>query len=224
MAAVFGDVASAVLKAAAGDGQGQPPAGQEGAPASNESMLKQSAHPTTLLFHVGFKLGALFVYLFGGLISSSFVFSFVLVVLLLAFDFWTVKNVSGRLLVGLRWWNEVREDGTNEWRFESREDTSRIADVDSRVFWLTLWTWPLIWGFFTVQTFFSFNYGWMLCTLVALALSGANLYGYIKCSRAAKDRVSTLASSVASNMLSRGLASQFGGGGSTAPAGGANNV
>ncbi len=28
-------------------------------------------------------------------------------VLLLAFDFWTVKNVSGRLLVGLRWWNEV---------------------------------------------------------------------------------------------------------------------
>lgn len=28
-------------------------------------------------------------------------------VTLLAFDFWTVKNVSGRLLVGLRWWNKV---------------------------------------------------------------------------------------------------------------------
>jgi hypothetical protein len=31
------------------------------APASNESVLKQSAHPTALLFHVGFKLAALFV-------------------------------------------------------------------------------------------------------------------------------------------------------------------
>jgi hypothetical protein len=47
-------------------------------------------------------------YLFSSLISSSFVFSFVMVTLLLAFDFWTVKNVTGRLLVGLRWWNEVR--------------------------------------------------------------------------------------------------------------------
>ena len=29
------------------------------------------------------------------------------IVLLLALDFWTVKNVSGRLMVGLRWRNEV---------------------------------------------------------------------------------------------------------------------
>lgn len=130
------------------------------------NVLQQSHHPTALMFHVGFKVAALIVYLFGGLFSKSFVVSFVMVVLLLAFDFWTVKNVSGRLLVGLRWWNEVREDGTNEWRFESREDTSRISDLDSRVFWLTLWVMPLIWGIFTVSTFFSFNYGWMLCCLV----------------------------------------------------------
>ena len=31
---------------------------------------------------------------------------------------WQVKNVSGRLLVGLRWWNEVTDEGSN-WRFES---------------------------------------------------------------------------------------------------------
>ena len=43
------------------------------------------------------------------------------VVLLLAADFWTVKNVTGRLLVGLRWWNKVNEDGSTEWVFESRK-------------------------------------------------------------------------------------------------------
>jgi len=41
--------------------------------------------------------------------------------LLLAFDFWTVKNVSGRLMVGLRWWNKIEEDGTSTWIFESKK-------------------------------------------------------------------------------------------------------
>ncbi|KAJ1479937.1 hypothetical protein T484DRAFT_1812328 [Baffinella frigidus] len=130
---------------------GEATAGTPGEPATG-SMLQRSQHPTALMFHVGFKVM--------GAVAKG-----LMVVLLLAFDFWTVKNVSGRLLVGLRWWNEVAEDGTNEWRFESREDTSRISDVDSRVFWVTLWVMPIIWGFFTVSTFFSFNYGWMLCTL-----------------------------------------------------------
>ena len=40
-------------------------------------------------------------------------------------DFWTVKNVSGRLLVGLRWWNDVDEAGQNHWRFESFEARGR---------------------------------------------------------------------------------------------------
>eukprot|EP00961_Rhodomonas_salina_P227963 3081468-Rhodomonas_salina.1 len=34
---------------------------QGGPPQSGESVLKTSAHPTTLLFHVGFKFAALFV-------------------------------------------------------------------------------------------------------------------------------------------------------------------
>jgi len=35
----------------------------------------------------------------------SNVMTFICVLLLSSFDFWTVKNVTGRLLVGLRWWN-----------------------------------------------------------------------------------------------------------------------
>lgn len=52
---------------------------------------------------------------------------FVLCVLMLVFDFWTVKNVSGRLLVGLRWWSENKEDGTTTWLFESRDVSHRIG-------------------------------------------------------------------------------------------------
>lgn len=30
-----------------------------------------------------------------------------------------VKNVTGRLLVGLRWWNDGNSDSGEAWRFES---------------------------------------------------------------------------------------------------------
>ena len=63
-----------------------------------------------------------------GLFSSSFVTNFVLVVVLLMLDFWTTKNVTGRLLVGLRWWNEVTEEGSN-WRFETLEEVCKHCNL-----------------------------------------------------------------------------------------------
>ena len=36
-------------------------------------------------------------------------------------DFWTVKNITGRLLVGLRWWNHIDENGQSKWIFENRK-------------------------------------------------------------------------------------------------------
>lgn len=83
--------------------------------------MKSLNHPVASFFHLFWKLGALFTYLFGGIIFDNFVIAFVTCVVLLAFDFWTVKNVTGRLMVGLRWWNEIKEDGSNEWIFESLE-------------------------------------------------------------------------------------------------------
>lgn len=32
-----------------------------------------------------------------------------------------MKNVTGRLMVGLRWWNYVDDDGVSHWVFESRK-------------------------------------------------------------------------------------------------------
>ena len=74
------------------------------------------------LFHLLFKVSAIVVYvIFTSLISGHFIEFFLTIILLLAVDFWTVKNVTGRRLVGLRWWNKVEEDGTSNWVFESRK-------------------------------------------------------------------------------------------------------
>lgn len=51
----------------------------------------------------------------------------------------------GLLQVGLRWWSNVREDGTTEWVFESLEDMSEISSADYKLFWIGLYGTPLLW-------------------------------------------------------------------------------
>lgn len=80
-------------------------------------------HPYVTFFHLFFRTSALVVYILCGIFWSSFITSFVIVTLLLCMDFWTVKNISGRLLVGLRWWNYVDEDGKSHWVFEAKKVT-----------------------------------------------------------------------------------------------------
>jgi len=93
------------------------------------------------------------------------------------------KNVSGRLLVGLRWWNRINEDGTNEWVFESLEDMSEIDPLDAKVFWTGLYGAPAVWALLFVVGLLKFNVEWALIAIVALMLSGANIVGYTKCSK-----------------------------------------
>jgi hypothetical protein len=50
------------------------------------------------------------------------VLCFIIVMLLLAADFYYLKNIAGRRLVGLRWWNEVDiNTGNSHWVFESQD-------------------------------------------------------------------------------------------------------
>ncbi|XP_030037496.1 uncharacterized Golgi apparatus membrane protein-like protein CG5021 isoform X1 [Manduca sexta] len=152
-----------------------------------DNANKQFVHPYIVFFHMVFRCAALVVYVLCNWFSDSFIASFVLIVLLLSADFWTVKNISGRLLVGLRWWNYVDDNGKSHWVFESRQN--RINPNESRLFWMGLILCPLIWTMFFIICLFAFNFKWMLVVLIALTLTGANLYGYIKCKFGAKESI-----------------------------------
>lgn len=157
----------------------------DGAP---EETGYRGLHPVAAFFHILFKGLAILVFLLSVIgIISSFVTMFIAVTLLLAADFWTVKNVSGRLLVGLRWWNEVKEDGTNVWTFESGVDPSKVSAFDSTFFWITTFGNVLVWGVFTFFSITSFSL-LPLCIL-ALVLGGANALGYTKCRKDARKKV-----------------------------------
>ena len=71
------------------------------------------------MLHFGFKLIAVISYLLLNLFVGNLILVYIVVLLLCIVDFWVVKNITGRRLVGLRWWSMINEDGTEEWVFES---------------------------------------------------------------------------------------------------------
>ncbi|KAI9992125.1 hypothetical protein PInf_017509 [Phytophthora infestans] len=168
--------------------------GKEALLTSMRKVVTSAKHPVAAFFHLSFKGLALLLYLFGSIFTSDFVFIFVVCILLLAFDFWAVKNVTGRLLVGLRWWNKVNEDGTSEWVFESHEDMTEIDPLDSRVFWTGLYGAPALWVMLLIVALLKFNVEWALIVVVAVALSGANIIGYTRCKKDAKQKMQSLMS------------------------------
>jgi len=167
---------------------------------SSATKFKQKCrslnHPVATVFHFIWKVAALLVYMFANWIfPTSFVIAFISCVVLLAFDFWTVKNISGRLMVGLRWWNEIKDDGTNEWIFESLEDTSHVSGFEKTLFWGALFGAPTLWCLFAVISALKLNFNWLLIVCIALALSIANIIGYVKCARDARAKLKSFATS-----------------------------
>mmetsp|Transcript_44384 Transcript_44384/g.111837 ORF Transcript_44384/g.111837 Transcript_44384/m.111837 type:complete len:208 (-) Transcript_44384:146-769(-) len=152
----------------------------------------QATHPITLFFHCFFKALALLVYLFAQLLLGiQDVPLFITVATLLAMDFWTVKNITGRLLVGLRWWNRVKEDGSTEWIFESREKEFEANRLEMFVFWLAmagatlLWGLILLWKILSFLTLLTDPLSPILCVL-GFTLSAVNLMAYFWCAREAR--------------------------------------
>ncbi|XP_058537107.1 Golgi apparatus membrane protein TVP23 homolog A isoform X2 [Ochotona princeps] len=151
-------------------------------------------HPVATFFHLFFRVSAIVTYVCCDWFSRSFVGCFVTVLLLLSFDFWSVKNVTGRLLVGLRWWNQIDEDGKSHWIFEARKVSpghTAATEAEARIFWLGLVICPIIWVVFFFSTLFSLRLKWL----------AANLYGYILCKMGGDSDLSRVAASLLSQTV-----------------------
>ena len=68
-----------------------------------DTLFATAVNPVACLFHILFKGASLFCFIFMNAVVGDEILTFIMVVMLAAFDFWTVKNVTGRLLVNLKW-------------------------------------------------------------------------------------------------------------------------
>ncbi|KAH9469672.1 hypothetical protein Pst134EA_006956 [Puccinia striiformis f. sp. tritici] len=174
----------------------------------NQSIWQQSSHPVALFFLFLFRSLAIATYLLCGFFSDSYVFSTVIVVILLSIDFWTVRNVSGRVLVGLRFWNQVDEDGSSYWVFESRDPSQAANVIDSKMFWMALYTFPVAWIFLLFIGIIKFNLSFLPIVLLALVFNLTNTIGFTYADRDSKRKWANELGSSGIN----GLLGQFGGG------------
>lgn len=192
---------------------------QQQQPQTLMERLKQSSHPIALFFYIFFRVSPVVIYIFGNIIinqvttKNTFILHFIVLILLITADFWNLKNISGRLLVGLRWWNETNmidpstsdgsKDFENVWVFESSDPNRYINPIDSKVFWLLLYGQPLAWILLAFLAFLKFEFLYMLLLIVAITLSMTNALAFTKCDKFGK------ANNFANDIFSKATGSIF---------------
>lgn len=169
------------------------------APSATERTLYQrlseSSHPVALMTFMALRISPVLIYVFGMIFTSNYVFYFILIILLVAADFWNVKNIAGRLLVGLRWWNETNEMGKTIWVFENADENRYINPIDSKMFWSLMYAIPASWVVLAVFAVLKLQLLSLILVVIAISLSVTNTMAYNKCDKFGK------ANSLASGLL-----------------------
>ncbi|OCK92779.1 golgi apparatus membrane protein-like protein tvp23 [Cenococcum geophilum 1.58] len=179
-------------------------------PQPGDLSWRLSSHPITLLTFLFFRISSLLVYLFGlKLFTKNYVLIFIITILLLATDFYYLKNIAGRRLVGLRWWNEAdTATGDSRWVFESADpETRTINATDKRFFWLALYAQPVLWVILAIVALASFEPIWLTLVVIALILTVTNTLAFSRC-----DKFSQASNFASSAVYSSGLARNLAGG------------
>ena len=146
-------------------------------------FIKKSRNPQVALVTVSLKLLAILFFLFFSIFTSNEAFVMITVVLLVAADFWYTKNISGRILVGLRWWNTFDQNTQeNKWTFESKNEIKE-SNMDRRTFWFSLYGFTGIWAILFIWECIRLNFTWAFLCLIALSISGTNVVGFFRCSK-----------------------------------------
>lgn len=145
-----------------------------------------SSSPVSAFFHNFFKIGTVISYFLIPLFTKSTILSYILVIVCSAFDFWVVKNISGRFLVGLRWWSEYNEQEEEVWMFECRSDEKSTKPIDSRLFWTTQIGFTIFWGVWLGFHIVSLKFLKTISIFIAFILLALNLYAFFKCSKGLK--------------------------------------
>lgn len=167
----------------------------------NNLQTNRIRHPIALGFHLLFRSLAILLYILSSLFFNSFITIFVMMIILLSMDFWTVKNISGRLLVGLRWWNHVNEDGVSHWIFENRKNNQQSSNfsniestIETTIFWASLLATDIIWVVFFLISVLTLSFKWMTIIIIALMFNASNTYGFLKCKYGSDSNLTNVAS------------------------------
>ena len=114
------------------------------------------------------------------MISDSIVV-FVSIFFCILIDFWVTKNITGRYLVGLRWWTDMDENDNTENCYECFDYEIKFNYIDVQVFWWGLGAIFIFWTILLLIKIFGLDLLWVLLTGIGSVLNWMNLEGYYRC-------------------------------------------
>ena len=156
-------------------------------------FIKKSRNPLVALVTVTLKLLSILSFLFTSIFTSNEALVMTTVILFIAADFWYTKNISGRILVGLRWWNNYdKETQGNIWKFESKNEIKE-SNIDRKTFWISLYGFAALWVILFVWESIAFNFTWAFLCLISMVISGINVVGFFKCSKIQQKKAGLIA-------------------------------
>jgi hypothetical protein len=170
---------------------------------SFSKFIKNSSHPLICFFTVLFKILCIISFLILNWFTKKSSVIYLTTVLFGSADFWVTKNLSGRLLVGLRWWNEVKENGEEVWIFESKNE-KKEASSDKIVFWFSLYGFNIIWLCLIIANLITLNPARTIIAIVIFVFASVNLYGYFKCSKEQQNKLKSYGGKLAINAIKKG--------------------
>lgn len=179
---------------------------QSGGVQVQELASVRTFHPVACLFHVTFKLVAVLAYLFLGLFANKNITVFITVLLCQCLDFWLTKNVTGRYLIGLRWWSaseisaeegledeneaeETDEPKEDSWHFEFYTNKVVNSQFDSSIFWVSQAASAIFWSVFLVIKVIGLSLFWGMLVFICASLSVLNLYAFYLCNKDHDDKM-----------------------------------
>ena len=168
------------------------------------NFYRNSSHPIICLLTFIFKLAAFVIYIIISFFTKQKGLVYLSVILLGSVDFWITKNVSGRFLVGLRWWNEVKKDGKEVWIYESKNEKTE-ATSDKSVFWTSLYVNGGGWAILFLFKLITLSITNAIIAFTMLIFAGINLYGFFRCSKEQQGKLNKLGTKAVSNLAKEGI-------------------
>eukprot|EP00955_Chlamydomonas_euryale_P049921 354411-Chlamydomonas_euryale.AAC.19 len=144
---------------------------------------------------------------------KGFVLNFVISIVLIALDFWTVRplpwedlNVAVRVVQSsaMRRHASMRSSSSSSMRFCADPDVHDTMRLGSRNynpsektwFWVALVGNVGAWAALALMEIFRLKFDYLIIPIIGLTLGSSNLVGYFKCSREAKDQLQSMTTSI----------------------------
>ena len=147
------------------------------------NFYKKSTYPMISLLTVLIKLASIIsFFLFSIFLSNEAIIMFIVVLIGLC-DLWMTKNISGRFLAGLRWYNLLKsETNTEIWVFEGKKENDSNM-INRSIFWYSLYINDIIWIVLFIWEFIRLRFDWSFICLILIIFSFTNTYGFYKSSK-----------------------------------------